>query len=84
MFLQSKGIDHPRDLIDFVKKEAWDQLQENCKRPSQISDPNDAAALINQAAFRLPSKSLLRLKVAARVVEYYTATGRELTAVNMA
>ena len=84
VFLQSKGIAHPRDLIDFVKKEAWDQLQENCKRPPQVPDPNNAAALINQPAFRLPSKSLLRLKVAARAVEYYKRTGRELSAANMA
>ena len=58
VYLQSEGITHPRDLIDFVKKEAWDQVQENCKRPPQIPDPNNPGGLLNQAAFRLPSKSL--------------------------
>ena len=86
VFLQNEGIQHPRDLADFAKDEHWSQIIENCKRPPQIPDPAPGAAagaMINQSPFRLPSKSLLRLKVAALVVEYFSRRGRDLTAANM-
>ena len=84
LYLQLEGLDHPRDLVDFVKSDAWDQVLENCKRPPQVADPANPGQLMNQSPFRFPSKSLLRLKVAARVIEYYNRTGRDLTAGNLA
>ena len=83
VFLQGQGITIPEDLIDFIKKSVWDQLLENCKRPPQIPDPNNAGALINDAAYQFPAKSLLRLKVAALAVQYYDRNGRALTAACM-
>ena len=83
LYLQQEGLDHPRDLVDFVKSDAWDQVLENCKRPPQVADPANPGQLMNQPPFRFPSKSLLRLKVAARVIEYYDRTGRDLTAGNL-
>ncbi len=82
VYLQGEGITHPDDLIKFVKKEAWDQVLENCKRPPQVA--NAAGALVHQQPFLLPERSLLRLKTAALVVEYYTRTARNLSAMNMA
>ncbi len=46
VYLQGEGITHPNDLIKFVKKEAWDQILENCKRPPQVT--NAAGALEDQ------------------------------------
>lgn len=79
-FLQSEGINGPDDLKDFVTKEAWSQVIENCKRPPQIPDPNNAGQLINDAPYRIGAKSLMRLKVAAIAVSYYEAVDRPLTA----
>ncbi len=83
VYLGTEGIAHPSDLVDFVESEAWDQLIENCKRPPQVPDPANAGQLINQAPFRLPAKSLTRLRIAAKVVEYYVMTSRPLSATNM-
>ena len=83
LYLQSEGIIELDDLIDFVKKEAWDQVLKNCKRPPQVPNPADATQLIPQAAFQFPAKSLLRLRVAALVVQYYDRTGRALSAGGM-
>ena len=55
VYLQEEGIVSPNDLIEFVKDDSWSQILENCKRPPQILDPNNAAAMINQPPFRLPS-----------------------------
>ena len=68
--------------MDFADKDAWDQVIENCKRPPQIMGAQ-AGQLVNQAPFQLPAKSLLRLRVAAKVVEYYTRTSRPLSAAGM-
>ncbi len=83
MYLGTERIAHPSDLVDFVESEAWDQLIENCKRPPQVPDPANAGQLINQAPFWLPAKSLTRLRIAAKVVEYYVMTSRPLSAANM-
>ena len=84
VYLQSEGIIEPEDLIDFVKKEVWDQVLENCKRPPQIPNPTNAAQLIPQAAFQFPVKSLLRLRVAVLVIRYYERTGHTLSVNGMA
>ncbi len=73
---------HPNDLIEFLKKEAWDQILKNCKRPPQVV--NAAGNLADQHPFLLPERSLLRLKTAALVDEYYSHTLSTLTAMNMA
>ena len=56
VFLQSEGITDVDDLEEFVTKDSWAQLLENCKRPPQIT--NAAGNLENQAAFRIGAKSL--------------------------
>ena len=33
VFLQGEGIMHPSDLSEFTKKDAWDPVLEQCKRP---------------------------------------------------
>ena len=82
--LQGEGIIHVRDLLDFADKDTWDQVVENCKRPPQVAGVGaQAGQLLNQAPFQLPAKSLLRLRVAAKIVEYYTRTARPLTAAGM-
>ena len=81
LYLQSEGITHPSDLIDFVKKDDWSQLIENCKRPPQMAGAG--GAMVAQQPFQLPAKSLLRLRVASKVVEYYSRTGRALSSSNM-
>ena len=83
LHLQSEGITTPDDLIDFVKTEDWTPILDNCRRPPQIPGQGANAALVNQQAFHLPAKSLMRLKVAAQVVLFYDRTGRPLTAGNM-
>ena len=45
-----------------------------------IPDPGNPAAQIHQEPFRIPTKSLNRLKVAAMAVKHYEETSRELTA----
>ena len=82
-YLQGEGINHPDDLAEFTEKEAWAQIVEACKRPPQVAAPAGGGALQNQVPFQLPAKSLLRLRVAAMVVEYYNRTSRPLTAANM-
>ena len=48
-----------------------------------IPDPNNAGQKIAQEDFQFPSRSLMRLKVAAVTVEYYSKTSRPLAAANM-
>ncbi len=88
LYLQGEGLTHPDDLREFRRKEAWEQVVENCKRPPQIAAQAAAAggaapALVVQQPFQLPAKSLLRLKTAAIVCDYYHRTNRQLTAANM-
>ena len=81
VYLQTEGIVTVEDLAEFVTKESWVQVIENCKRPPKIPDPaNPAGPLIEQEAFRIGAKSLKRLKVAAKCIAYYINTGRDLTA----
>ena len=82
--LQDEGIVEVDDLRDFVLGSSWDQVKENCKRPGQIMmevAPN--AVLTNQAAFQLHAKTLMRLKIGARVVDYYLKTDHPLLATHM-
>ena len=39
VYLQGEDINHPDDLAEFMDKETWDQIIENCKRPPQIPGP---------------------------------------------
>ena len=81
VYLQTKSIITVENLEEFVTKESWVQVIENCKRPPKIPDPsNPAGPLIEQKAFRIGAKSLKRLKVAAKCIAYYINTGRDLTA----
>ena len=81
--LATEGINHPVDLAEFVEEDSWKQILENCKRPPQIPDPAGGGGLVNQQPFQLPARSLMRLKVASRVAEYYQQTNRALSAANM-
>ena len=83
MHLQTEGITTPDDLVDFVSKDSWTPILDNCRRPPQVPGAGAGAALVVQQAFHLPAKSLIRLKVAARVVLYYERTNRPLTAQGM-
>lgn len=80
VFLQSEGITSPEDLAEFTTKEAWEQVLENCKRPPQIPDPANATLMINDQPYRMPAKSLMRLKVAAVAIKFYQDTSRPLAA----
>ena len=66
VFLASEGITDVDDLEEFITKDSWDQVLENCKRPPQIT--NAAGALVNDQAYRIGAKSLRRLKVASKCV----------------
>ena len=81
--LQSEGITIPDDLIDFVGNDDWTPILDNCRRPPQIPGQGANAPLVNQQAFHLSAKSLMRLKVAAQAVLYYDRTDRPLTAQSM-
>ena len=81
VYLRGEGLDHPDDLREFTKKEAWAQIVENCKRPPQAT--NEEGEIVNQQLFQLPAKSLLRLRTAGLVCDYYHKTTRTLSAPNM-
>ena len=70
--LQGEGILIPDNLIDFTRKDSWYQIVDNCKRPARIPDPASVGKFIAQEDFQLPKKSLMRLKVSAKAVEYYS------------
>ena len=72
LYLQAKGITTVDDLCDFAKTGSWTQILENCKHPHQAMVVGN---LVNQLAFHFPTKSLMRIKVAAQAVEYYLQTG---------
>lgn len=71
----------PDDLGEFLN-DIWDQILKNYHSPPQIAGAAPGA-LIDQQPFLLPAKSLMRLKVAARVVEYYDRTNRALPTQSM-
>ena len=77
--LSGEGIADLDDLSDFDNKEAWAQIVENCKSPPKIADPNNPNQLVAQEPFQLPAKSLMRLKVAAKAVQYFNSIDRPLT-----
>ena len=80
IYLQGEGILIPDDLIDFTSKDSWDQIVDNCKCPARIPDPSNVGQFIEKEAFQIPVKSLMRLKVSEKAVEYYPKTDRPLTA----
>ena len=82
-YLQDEGIVTADDLSEFATKDSWTQVIDNCRKPPKIPDPINAGQLIEQEAFRIKSKSLMRLKVAAIAASYYEATSRPLTATSM-
>ena len=65
MHLQTEGITTPDDLVDFVSKDSWTPILDNCRRPPQVPGAGAGAALVVHQALHLPAKSLIRLKVAA-------------------
>ncbi len=67
--LQQEEINHPDDLAEFCEKEMWDKIIENSKRLPQVA--NATGVLADQQTFQIAVKSLLRLRIAARVVDYY-------------
>ena len=83
LYLQTEGITGPEDLSDFVGKDDWTPILDNCRRPPQLPGANPGDPLVNQQAFHLPTKSLMCLKVAAQVVLFYETTNRPLTAQNL-
>ena len=83
LYLQTEGITGPEDLSEFVGKDDWTPILDNCRRPPQLPGPTPNDPLVNQQAFHLPAKSLMRLKVAAQVVLFYDRTNRPLTAQNL-
>ena len=82
-FLQTEGIDSVADLGEFTTTADWKQIVDNARKPPMIPDPNNAANQIHQEPFRIPTKSLNRLRVAVRAVKHYEETSRELTAAMM-
>ena len=83
VFLQSEGITDVEDLEEFLTKDSWSQVLENCKRPPRIPNPAVQGGFMEDQAYRVGAKSLRRLKVAAKAVSYYVNTGRALTAAMM-
>ena len=77
LHLQVKGTTTVDDLHDFAKAGSWTQILDNYKHPPQAMA---AGNIVNQPVFKLPFKSLMRLKVAGQAVEYYPDTGRALPA----
>ena len=82
-FLQTEGINTVEDLGEFTTGADWKQIVENARKPPMIPDPANPAVQVHQQPFRIPTKSLNRLKVAAKAVKHYEETGRELTAAMM-
>ena len=81
VYLQGEGIDHPSDLEEFIEKGGLDL--DRLGMQEAFSSRWRRGVLQNQVPFQLPAKSLLRLRVAAKVVEFYSRTSRPLTAANM-
>ena len=44
--LATEGIVIPDDLAEFNNKEVWYQVEENCKRPPMIANPNEASLVL--------------------------------------
>ena len=62
-FLQTEGINTVDDLGEFTTAEDWKQIVDNARKPPMIPDPGHPAAQIHQEPFRIPTKSLNRLKL---------------------
>ena len=82
-FLATEGINTIDDLGEFTTKEDWTQIVANAKKPPRIPDPNNQGMFIEDEPYRIPTKSLNRLRVAAQAVKHFEETGRELTAALM-
>lgn len=76
--LTTEGIDLVEDLAKFTEEEQnLRQVIDNCRKPPKILDAN--GNLVEQEAFHLGAKSLCRLQVAAKCINYYLATDRDLS-----
>jgi len=80
--LDIEGITDVAYLSEWTDDQ-WDDFATNCRMPSQIPDPANAANLIHQQPFVVPVRSLKRLKIASKMVRYYEQTDRALSAANM-
>ena len=65
------------DLRDIAKLGSYTHILDNCKCLHQALVAN---VLTNQPNFQFPAKTLVRLRVAAQVAEYYLGTSRMLPA----
>ena len=70
VFLQSKGITEVDDLEEFITRESWSKVLENCKRPPRIPDPAGGGDMVEDQAYCIGAKSLRWLKVATKCVAY--------------
>ena len=78
--LQGERILIADNLIDFTRKDYWDQIVDKCKRCTRIPDPANVGQFIAQEDLQLPETSLMRLKVSAKALEYYSKTEFPVTA----
>ena len=80
--LDDEGVSRVSNLHEWEDDE-WDQFTQICKRAPQTFNPNKAQSLINQPTFKVPVKSLKRLKEASRISCSYNDVGRDLSQTNM-
>ena len=81
-FLNAEGLTMVEDLADF-EADDFKQLAANVRRPQGTEpDPNDPAGTRVRVvpAIVLGTRSIKRLKVAARAVRYYLMVGRPINA----
>ena len=64
LYLQSKEIVRPGNLIDRTSSESWKQIIHNFKGPTSITDPNNTGQKIAHEYFQFPAQSLMCLKAA--------------------
>ena len=85
--MEREGITNVDDLAEF-DKDTLQQLADNLRRPAgRVADPNPNAAegaTVPTPPFTFGVRSHKRLLVATNLIRYYQATGRDLTAGNIA
>ena len=82
-YLATEGINIVDDIGEFNGKGACEKSLEVCNHPLQIPDTAKPSNMIHHHPFNKSAKSVMRLEVAAIVVEYYDHTDRLLTAGEM-
>ena len=80
--LDNEGISTVSQLHEWEDVK-WDQFTHNCKWPPQIVDQKSYQDLINQPEFKVPVKSLNRLKEASHIYCFHYNVGRDLSQPNM-